>query len=73
MERTVQTPRKALVIHSPYSGKSGQLHTALGYLRDSGVEVVETISIAELDHLPAQGAQWEQAGIEIAIAAGGDG
>lgn len=66
-------PRKALVIHSPYSGKSRQLHAALAYLRDSGVEVVETISIAELDHLPAQGAQWKQAGIEIAIAAGGDG
>jgi diacylglycerol kinase (ATP) len=73
MEITVQTPRKALVIHSPYSGKSSQLHTALAYLRDSGVEVVETISIAELDHLPAQGAQWEHAGIDIAIAAGGDG
>lgn len=73
MERNVQKPRKALVIHSPYSGKSGLLHAALAHLRENGIEVADTISIAELDHLPAQGAQWEQAGIEIAIAAGGDG
>ena len=46
---------------------------ALAHLRENGIEVADTISIAELDHLPAQGAQWEQAGIEIAIAAGGDG
>jgi diacylglycerol kinase (ATP) len=46
---------------------------ALACLRENGIEVADTISIAELDHLPAQGAQWEQAGIEIAIAAGGDG
>lgn len=71
--KNVQIPRKALVIHSPYSGKSERLHPALAYLRDSGIEVVETISIAELDYLPAQGAQWKQAGIELAIAAGGDG
>ncbi len=69
----MQIPRKAIVIHSPYSGKSGQLHTALAHLRENGIEVADTISIAELDHLPAQGVQWEQAGIEIAIAAGGDG
>ncbi|MGH2496440.1 MAG: diacylglycerol/lipid kinase family protein [Ktedonobacteraceae bacterium] len=69
----MQIPGKALVIHSPYSGKSGQLHTALAYLRESGVEVAGTISIADLDHLPAQGVQWRQAGIELVIAAGGDG
>jgi diacylglycerol kinase (ATP) len=31
------------------------------------------ISIADLDHLPAQGEQWKQNGIEMVIAAGGDG
>ena len=46
---------------------------ALAHLRENGIEVVDTISIAELDHLPSQGAQWKQAGIDIAIAAGGDG
>ena len=73
MERNVHIPRKAIVIYSPYSGKSEHLHTALARLQESGVEVVKTISIAELDHLPAQGAQWKQAGIEMAVAAGGDG
>jgi diacylglycerol kinase (ATP) len=73
MERNVQMPRKAIVIHSPYSGKSGQLYAALAHLRESGVEILSTISIAELDHLPAQGMRWKQGGIEIAIAAGGDG
>jgi diacylglycerol kinase (ATP) len=66
-------PRKAIVIHSPYSGKSEQLHPALVYLRESGVEIVDVISIAALDHLPAQGTRWQQSGIELAVAAGGDG
>ncbi|HEU0002274.1 MAG TPA: diacylglycerol kinase family protein [Ktedonobacteraceae bacterium] len=69
----MQIPHKALVIHSPYSGKSGQFLTALAHLRESGVEVAGTISIADLDHLPAQGAQWREAGIELVVAAGGDG
>src|SRR5579871_4920899 len=66
-------PRKAIVIHSPYSGKSEQLHTALAHLRESGVEIVDVIPIAALDHLPAQGTRWRQEGIELAVAAGGDG
>jgi diacylglycerol kinase (ATP) len=66
-------PRKAIVIHSPYSGRSEQLHAALANLRESGVEIVDVISIAALDHLPAQGMRWKQDGIELAVAAGGDG
>src|SRR5713226_3782812 len=49
------------------------LNTALAYLLESGVEIVETISVAALDHMPAQGARWKQDGIEVVIAAGGDG
>ena len=66
-------PRKAIVIHSPYSGKSEQLQPALTHLRESGTEIVDVISVAELDHLPAQGTCWRQDGIELAVAAGGDG
>ena len=69
----MQILHKALVIHSPYSGKSGQLLTALAHLRESGIEVADTISIADLDHLPPQGARWREAGIELVVAAGGDG
>jgi|SRR5579859_452083 len=66
-------PRKAIVIHSPYSGKSEQLQSALIHLRESGVEIVDVIPVAALDHLPAQGTRWRQDGIELAVAAGGDG
>ena len=66
-------PRKAIVVHSPYSGKSELLSTALAHLRESGVEIVDVISIASLDHLPAQGMRWRQDGIEVTVAAGGDG
>ena len=72
-KETLRMPRKAIVIHSPYSGKSDQLDAALVDLRESGVEIVDVISIATLDHLPPQGTRWRQDGAELAVAAGGDG
>ena len=69
----MQSTPRSIVIHSPYSGRSAQLPQALTHLRQAGVEVVKTISIAELDNLPPQGATWREQGIAIAIAAGGDG
>ena len=65
--------RKAIVIHSPHSGRANQLSSALTHLRQSGVEIVEITSIATLDNLPAQGKHWQKNGIDIALAAGGDG
>ena len=65
--------RKAIVIHSPHSGRADQLATALIHLRQSGVEIAETTSIAKLDGLPAQGKHWQESGIDIVVAAGGDG
>ena len=69
----MQSTQRAIVIHSPHSGRSAQLSEALSYLQQTGVEVVRNISIAELDGLPPQGAPWREQGIDIAIAAGGDG
>ena len=69
----MQSPQHAIVIHSPHSGRSTQLSEALTYLQQVSVEVSNSISIAELDNLPAQGATWREQGIDIAIAAGGDG
>jgi diacylglycerol kinase (ATP) len=66
-------PQRAMVIHSPHSGRSDKLVEAMTYLEQTGVEVVNTISIADLDHLPAQGSTWKESGIDVAIAAGGDG
>jgi len=65
--------RNAIVIHSPYAGRATYLLQALTQLQQSGVNIVQTTSIAELDSLPAQGEYWRKSGIDIAVAAGGDG
>jgi len=66
-------PQRGIVVHSPHSGRSEQLADAITYLEQTGAEVVDTISIADLAHLPAQGPSWKERGIDVAIAAGGDG
>ncbi len=65
--------QRTIVIHSPHSGRSDELAGAITDLEQTGVEVVNKISIADLDHLPAQGPTWKESGIDVAIAAGGDG
>lgn len=65
--------RKAIVIHSPHSGRSAELAHALTYLHQAQIEIVEVLAISELDNLPVQGAVWRESGIDLAIAAGGDG
>ncbi|HLG62512.1 MAG TPA: diacylglycerol kinase family protein [Ktedonosporobacter sp.] len=67
------TARKAIVIHSPSSGRSAQLNEALSYLQQTGIELADIIAIAALDGLPAQGPVWQERGIDVVIAAGGDG
>ena len=69
----MQTSQRVIVIHSPHSGRSSKLSEALTYLEQAGLEIVNTISIADLDNLPAQGITWKESGIDMAIAAGGDG
>jgi len=66
-------PQRTIVIHSPHSGRSEKLAEAITHLEQAGVEVVNRISIADLDNLPAQGPAWKESGIDVAIAAGGDG
>lgn len=65
--------RKAIVIGSPHSGRADQLSQALTYLRQMDVDIADVISIASLDGLSDQGGYWRERGIDIAIAAGGDG
>lgn len=65
--------RRAIVIHSPHSGRATELPSALSDLQQAGVEVVQETPIAALDNLALQGAVWQQQGIDVAIAAGGDG
>src|SRR5256712_4075406 len=66
-------PKRAIVIHSPHSGRSEKLPDALKHLEQAGLKVVNSISIADLDDLPAQGTPWKESGMDVAIAAGGDG
>ncbi|MBV9690781.1 MAG: hypothetical protein JO202_13860 [Ktedonobacteraceae bacterium] len=68
-----QQARRAIAVHSPHSGASEQLNQALAALQQGGVALSQIISIAELDHRPAQGAMWRQQHIDLVIAAGGDG
>jgi len=69
----MQTSQRVVVIHSPHSGRSSKLSEAITYLEETGLEIVNTISIADLDNLPAQGPIWKANGIDIAISGGGDG
>ncbi len=73
MEGTLFRPQRAIVIYSPHSGRSEKLSEAIIHLEQTGVEIVQCISIATLDNLPSQGTSWKESGIDIAIAAGGDG
>jgi diacylglycerol kinase (ATP) len=65
--------QRVIVIHSPHSGRSSKLPDAIKQLEQAGLEVTKSISIADLDGLPAQGAFWKERGVDVAIAAGGDG
>lgn len=69
----MQTSQRVLVVHSPHSGRSSKLFDAITYLKQTGLEIVNAISIATLDDLPPQGTTWMESGIDVAIAAGGDG
>src|SRR5712692_7897097 len=71
--RALQRQRNAIVIYSPYSGRSAQLSQALTYLQQVEVNVVQITLIADLDNLSPQGTHWRDSGIDVAIAAGGDG
>ncbi len=66
-------PQRVILIHSPHSGRSSKLPDAIKHLEQTGLEVVNSISIADLDDLPAQGTPWKESGVDVAIAAGGDG
>lgn len=64
---------RAIVIHSPHSGRSAQLPEALKYLKQANIGIAEVIPITQLDGLPIQGPFWQEQDINLVIAAGGDG
>jgi diacylglycerol kinase (ATP) len=64
---------RAIVIHSPHSGRATHLDQALSDLKRHNVDITRIVSIADLDGLPAQGPVWKAQGLNVVIAAGGDG
>jgi diacylglycerol kinase (ATP) len=73
VEANMRKPQRAIVIHSPHSGRSARLSQALTLLEQEGVQVASVLSIADLNTLSPQGAVWREQGMTLAIAAGGDG
>lgn len=68
-----QQQRKTIVIHSPHSGRADQLEAALHQLEQVGLPPCQIISINDLDTKPTQGPTWQRQGVDMVIAAGGDG
>jgi diacylglycerol kinase (ATP) len=73
MDISLSQTRRALIIRSPHSGRSAQLGQAIAHLRENSIEIADVLSIATLDGLSDQGPRWQEQGIEMAVAAGGDG
>lgn len=65
--------RRAVVIHSPHAGRSASLSHALTALEHAGVEMVEVLPIAMVADAVTLGPQWKANGIDLIVAAGGDG
>src|SRR5207244_7378278 len=69
----MQKTQRAIVIYSPHAASLMLLSQALTLLEQAGIKVTNVLSIATLDSLPPQGAVWQEQGMTLAIAAGGDG
>src|SRR5215471_11196396 len=65
--------QRAVVISSLHAGRSACLPEVLTELRQAGVDIVDSIPIRKLQALPPQGELWRERGIDLVIAAGGDG
>src|SRR5215467_3886597 len=64
---------QAVVIYGLHTGRSAYLSEALTELRQAGVVIKDAIPISRLNTLPPQGEKWREYGIDLVIAAGGDG
>lgn len=62
-----------MVIHSPHAGRSATLAHALRALECAGVEIAEILPIASVTDSVGLGRQWKENGIDLVVAAGGDG
>jgi diacylglycerol kinase (ATP) len=65
--------RKAVLIHSPHAGRSELLSHALSALERVGIELVLVQPITAIGEASGLGQQWKADGINLVVAAGGDG
>jgi len=65
--------KRVLVLYSPASGRARRLPRALSHLQQAGLDVLQVLPISDLRGQPAQGAHWREQGVDVVIAAGGDG
>ncbi|MBE3561556.1 MAG: hypothetical protein IMW89_20395, partial [Ktedonobacteraceae bacterium] len=73
MKTILTTERKALVIHSPHAGRSKYFSAALSRLQRAGVSLVDVLPVAAFIHAAEQGISWQKDGVNMLVAAGGDG
>src|SRR5581483_689277 len=73
MKEPLLAQRRAIVIHSPHAGRSASFSHALTLLEHAGIEVVDVLPIAVVADAVTGGQQWKASGINLVVAAGGDG
>jgi len=62
-----------MVIHSPHAGRAAKLSQGFTSLHQAQVELADVLSIATVDGRLDLGTQWRERGIDVVVAAGGDG
>lgn len=74
MEPQAAQQRQALLIASPRMYQEQlSLEAARSFLHQQGIAIRQVSSVAALDGLPPMAERWQAEGIELVIAAGGDG
>lgn len=73
MNEQISARRRAVVIHSPHAGRSALLLYALKALEKAGIAPVDVLPIALVADAVTLGQQWKASGIDLVVAAGGDG
>lgn len=72
-ERACFVGRRAVVIHSPHAGRSALLSHALSVLERVGSELALVLPIPVVGDADGLARQWKANGINLLVAAGGDG
>ncbi len=72
-ERACFAGRRAVVIHSPLAGRSALLSHAIAALERVGIDIALVLPISRVEEADGVAQQWKANGINLLVAAGGDG